>query len=108
MKLHTVAIMLMVLAEVSWADDQKTKAAVGGGVGGAVGAIVGEELGDREGAIIGSAVGAAIGTAIATNDSEAIREPSEPSAIKVEVDVSANKHPHGRHCPPGQAKKGRC
>jgi hypothetical protein len=32
----------------------------------------------------------------------------EHAPVEVQVDVSASGHPHGRHCPPGQAKKGRC
>ncbi|NIP13969.1 MAG: hypothetical protein GWM88_04215 [Pseudomonadales bacterium] len=99
----------------AWAGD-KLEAAIGGGAGGAVGAVVGDELGDRKGAIIGSAVGAAIGTAIATDgndeshghDHDHQQAHSAPAGtVHVEVG-SAGGHPAGRHCPPGQAKKGRC
>ena len=97
-------IAYMLIAVTSWSDEvSKKDAAIGGGVGGAVGAAIGAELGDREGAIVGSAVGAAIGTAIAT-------EPSahkQPVVIEVTPVVVAG-HPKTRHCPPGQAKKGRC
>ena len=89
----------------AFADD-KVEAAVGGGVGGAVGAVIGEELGDREGAIIGAGVGAAVGVAIATDDQEEPAESAENQVIVVVHDETS--HPHGRHCPPGQAKKGRC
>jgi hypothetical protein len=86
--------------------DDKVEAAVGGGVGGAVGAVIGEELGDREGAIIGAGVGAAVGVAIATDDQ---KERSESADSQVTVAVRDEmSHPRGRHCPPGQAKKGRC
>jgi len=105
---------LVLLAAHGWADEvDKTNAAIGGGVGGAVGAVVGAELGDRNGAIVGSALGAAVGTAVATegdnhhdghrNHAGAVVEPH------VEVHVVGNHgHGYGKHCPPGQAKKGRC
>lgn len=83
--------------------DDTVDAAIGGGIGGAVGAAVGQELGDREGAIVGGAVGAAVGAAIATKDDKA-GDKSLPAPVRVEVDT----HPHALHCPPGQAKKGRC
>ncbi len=95
-------LLLMLVSGYALADNDKVEAAIGGGVGGAVGAVVGEELGDREGAIIGAAAGAAIGAALATDDDE-VTELREPIVTVVEID-----HPHPRHCPPGQAKKGRC
>ena len=84
------------------------KAAIGGGVGGAVGAVIGEELGDREGAIIGAGVGAAVGAAIATDGEDDVQH-SEAEDHQIIVAVQEELPPaHGRHCPPGQAKKGRC
>lgn len=104
-------LALSALSAPSFADEQKTKAIIGGGVGGAIGAAVGDELGDRNGAILGSAVGAAIGTAVATADVKPHVD-SHRTPVHVEVDVAPtyeqSKHPKGRHCPPGQAKKGRC
>lgn len=92
----------------SWADEvDRADAAIGAGVGGAVGAVIGAELGDRNGAIVGSAVGAAIGTAIATeqptDDGQTIVIEVQPQPVVV-IQHSNNE----RHCPPGQAKKGRC
>ena len=90
-------------AQTCFAAD-KVEAAVGGGVGGAVGAVVGEELGGRTGAIIGAGVGAAVGVAVATDNN---RDDNSNAAVEVIVS-STDVHPKGRHCPPGQAKKGRC
>ena len=95
-------VVLMLIAQSSLADDDKVKAAVGGGVGGAVGAVIGEELGDREGAIVGAGVGAAVGAAIATDED---KDGHAHGKIVVHAEPA---HPHGRHCPPGQHKKGRC
>ncbi len=82
----------------AWADD-KVKTAVG--------AIVGDEVGDRKGAIIGSAIGAAVGTAIVTQDGH--DHASDVNVVPIDVEIVVHKeHPKGRHCPPGQAKKGRC
>jgi len=103
-----VALLATALSGFSWAGDQKVEAAAGGAVGGAVGAVVGEELGDRKGAIVGAAIGAAVGTAVATDDGKADAVHVHHAPVEVQVDVSAGGHPHGRHCPPGQAKKGRC
>lgn len=111
MKFQPIAIALVVFATsgASWAGDSKLEAAVGGGVGGALGAVIGDELGDRKGAIIGAGVGAAIGAAIATDDGGADRRHLDSGAVEVRVDTSSGSHHrHGRHCPPGQAKKGRC
>lgn len=108
-----LVILTTMMTVPAWAGD-KLEAAVGGGAGGAIGAVVGDELGDRKGAIIGSAVGAAIGTAIATDGNDDDHEHTHVethtapvSTVHVEVG-SAGGHPAGRHCPPGQAKKGRC
>ena len=95
--------LFTLLSSQSWAGD-KLEAAIGGGAGGAVGAVIGDELGDRNGAIIGAAAGAAIGVAIATDDDK----PSSREDAEVIREISSTGHPQGRHCPPGQAKKGRC
>ena len=85
------------------ADDDTVDAAIGGGIGGAAGAAIGEKLGDRDGAIIGGAIGGAVGAAIATDDQRSPKR-SEPVVMRR---IEAPGHP-ARHCPPGQAKKGRC
>ncbi len=112
MRLHSILFAVVLIASApALADTRKvdTKdAAIGGAVGGAVGAVVGAEIGDRNGAIIGSAVGAAVGTAIATNEQAPSDHPALESIPVVELSVQAEGHPKGRHCPPGQAKKGRC
>ena len=86
-------------------EEDRGKAALGGGIGGAVGAAIGSEVGGREGAILGSAAGAAVGTAISTSGS------SSGGSHRTQHPVpssSKGDHPHYRFCPPGQAKKGRC
>jgi outer membrane lipoprotein SlyB len=105
MKRVVVATCILVTAQ-AWADD-KVKIAVGAGVGAAVGAVIGDELGDRNGAIVGSALGAAVGTAIVTQDGHDHTGDVKMVPVKVEI-VVQDGHPKGRHCPPGQAKKGRC
>ena len=103
-----ISIGVFILAATTAQADDKVKAATGGGVGGAVGAAIGEELGDREGAIIGAGIGAAVGAAIATdeNNSKSVNTRSDTTSVIV---VEHDSPPaHGRHCPPGQAKKGRC
>jgi outer membrane lipoprotein SlyB len=98
---------LPVMAQPGLSRDLTIDSAVGGGIGGAVGGAVGAEVGGRNGAIIGSGVGAAVGTAIATNDYKT--EEQKPTQTKVEVNYRPEKkHSHTHHCPPGQAKKGRC
>ena len=107
MKSITVILGALLFVQPVLADE-KVEAAIGGGVGGAVGAVIGEELGDREGAIIGAGVGAAVGAAIAT-DGEDDAQHSEAGDHQIIVAVQEESPPaHGRHCPPGQAKKGRC
>jgi outer membrane lipoprotein SlyB len=91
----------------AWAGDMTTDAAIGGGVGGAVGGAIGAEVGDRNGAIVGSALGAAVGTAIATEDDHHDYK-GEKADIPVSTVTHAVGHSHGKFCPPGQAKKGRC
>ena len=98
------AALVVLVATAASADELTKDAAVGGGIGGAVGGAIGAELGGREGAIVGSGVGAALGTAIATNDAE---QDGKPVAVPPVVIVTPG-HPRGVHCPPGQAKKGRC
>ncbi len=105
----SVLMLLLGSASSVLADDSKEttkKAAIGGGVGGAVGGAIGAELGDRKGAIIGAAVGAAIGATIATEGEKA--DTKVHTEVVVIPHVEANHHPKGKHCPPGQAKKGRC
>ena len=97
--------LLTMTAAPAWAGD-KLEAAVGGAAGGAAGAVIGDEIGDRKGAIIGAAVGAAVGTAIATDGNSAGENHDRHGDGYVHIDAGA--HRNGYHCPPGQAKKGRC
>lgn len=110
LKFIITVLVTLTLSSASFAADQKTKAIIGGGVGGAIGAAVGSELGDRNGAILGSALGAAIGTAVATSEPKPHSTSHIDAPVHVEVGVvaSGDHHPKGWHCPPGQAKKGRC
>ena len=102
---NTIGLLALLFCAQHAVADDKAEAAVGGAVGGAVGAVIGDEIGDREGAIIGAGVGAAIGAAIATDDGKASERPRESAVV---VTVEELPPAHGRHCPPGQAKKGRC
>ena len=76
-------------------DDDTVDAAVGGGLGGAAGAAIGNEVGGRTGAVLGGAAGAAGGAAITTDDDDHDHH-------------GRHDYRGGGHCPPGQAKKGRC
>lgn len=102
----TLLTVTMLLAVHAWGGDDRVEAAVGGAIGGGAGAAIGEELGGRDGAILGGAIGGAVGAAIATDEDRADRTRSTP--IVRPIIVPDNQHPAGRHCPPGQAKKGRC
>lgn len=101
----------MLVAVGASADNSTLDAAIGGGIGGAAGAAIGNELGGRDGAIIGGSVGAAIGTAVNTNQSPRYVTPTEQH---YNYNYPRNSYPGyggghpGYHCPPGQAKKGRC
>lgn len=89
-------------------DDTTTRdAAIGGGLGGAAGGAIGAEIGGRDGAILGSAAGAALGAAIATEGSED-RHSGPVIYAPYYAPPRRDGHRHYRHCPPGQAKKGRC
>jgi len=100
----TLFIALILAAPFSTAGDDTVEAAIGGAIGGGVGAAIGQEVGGREGAIIGGAIGGAAGAAVATDDRDS-KEAKVPVVVRPVVVPSS--HP-GRHCPPGQAKKGRC
>lgn len=102
----TILVALLAVPLGAWSDDLTTDAAIGGGVGGAVGGAIGAQVGDREGAIIGSAVGAAVGTAIATEGESDHGHSGIPAGEVTSTHIK--QHPHTHHCPPGQAKKGRC
>ena len=103
-------ILILVAMEVN-AGNSTLDAAVGGALGGAAGAALGNELGGRSGAIVGGALGASVGTAITTDQDHRHSAP---------VGSQYNNYPRnaypvypgnvnpGYHCPPGQAKKGRC
>lgn len=103
----TLPLLLTALSLTSpaLADSSTLDAAIGGGLGGAAGAAIGNELGGRDGAIIGGSIGGATGAAVATEPEPRVRGP----AIKPPRagDHQPTGHPY-YHCPPGQAKKGRC
>ena len=106
-----VAVSFLLYTSCVFADaNDNIEAAVGGGIGGAVGAVVGNEIGDRKSAIVASAIGAAIGTAITTDETTPKQHRAPEVAVDISIgDVAKNSgHPNARHCPPGQAKKGRC
>ncbi|MCZ6644120.1 MAG: YMGG-like glycine zipper-containing protein [Gammaproteobacteria bacterium] len=117
-----LSVLLLLLANTSsiLADESNEttkKAAIGGGIGGALGGVVGAELGDRKGAIIGAAVGAAIGATIATEPGTVALDGEKANVTlhteillipEADADHQHKGHHKGRHCPPGQAKKGRC
>ncbi len=103
MKMHHVALSAALLfAPNLYADNKTLEAAVGAGIG----AAIGNEVGGREGAIVGGAVGAAIGTSGHDDTNRPTHQPS--TSVHYEVEQKKGGHPSGYHCPPGQAKKGRC
>lgn len=105
MKPILAACLGATMSAVALADSSTLDAAIGGGLGGAAGAAIGNELGGRNGAIIGGAVGGAAGAAIATDDA-APQQPHRDTPVRRDYRRGTG-HPY-RHCPPGQAKKGRC
>jgi phage tail tape-measure protein len=101
---YFLLVLSLVAVEVN-AGNSTLDAAIGGGIGGAAGAAIGNEVGGRDGAIVGGALGAAVGTAVNTDrDSRRAAPPVEP---RYEYSSPRGGHP-SQHCPPGQAKKGRC
>ncbi len=108
MNIYTkIFVALILFSQASIADDLAKDAAIGGAIGGALGGVIGAEAGGREGAILGSGMGAAVGTAITTKEhSKADRNKSVHYEHGVYSQIGG--HPHAYHCPPGQAKKGRC
>ncbi len=103
MKLQHLALSaLLVTSPALYAGNKTLDAAIGAGVG----AAIGNEVGGREGAILGGAVGAAIGTADSDGKRHTSRQPE--TSIRYEVNERSGGSPSGHHCPPGQAKKGRC
>jgi hypothetical protein len=109
MKLNKILILgvCMLIPSLSYADHDEVTvdAAIGGGIGGAAGGAIGAEIGGRKGAIVGSAAGAAIGAAIATDGPDQAHPKHHYARHGY---YPKGGHPHYRHCPPGQAKKGRC
>ncbi len=104
MRFPALAAISVLLAANVQADNSTLDAAIGGGIGGATGAAIGNEVGGRQGAIIGGAIGGAAGAAVATDNEAKTAAPH----------VHSSPHTRARpaqpyyHCPPGQAKKGRC
>jgi hypothetical protein len=102
---YFLLILSLVAIEVN-ADNSTLNAAIGGAIGGAAGAAIGNELGGRDGAIMGGALGAAVGTAV--NTGQESRHAAPPPRVHYEYNSYPQKRRRGHHCPPGQAKKGRC
>ena len=103
-RLFVTSLYLSTLATPVIADDETLRTAVGAAAGAAAGAIAGDALAGREGAISGAALGGAAGAAIASSS----RNPDDDPAQAEHHRKVAKTHPHTSHCPPGQAKKGRC
>ncbi|SFI64171.1 glycine zipper domain-containing protein [Nitrosomonas sp. Nm34] len=121
MKLKYFFLALALAAVEVSADNSTLDAAIGGALGGAAGAALGNEIGGRNGAIIGGAVGAGVGSAITTDDDHrhaSRKNPyysAPPGGQYYNAPPSGVRHQYnhydydrGYHCPPGQAKKGRC
>lgn len=106
MKFPTLAVFAVLMTGNVYADNSTLDAAIGGGIGGAAGAAIGNEVGGRDGAIIGGAIGGAAGAAVTTGNEGASSGGSHSH------DLPRYHHPQPAqpyyHCPPGQAKKGRC
>lgn len=98
---------MLAMAQLGNADEASVDAAIGAAVGGAIGAVLGQQAGGRDAAIAGGSIGAAVGTAVATDGQSQHQHADHQRVIHV-VQPGANGHPHTEHCPPGQAKKGRC
>lgn len=108
-KFLSIVLFLCVTSAAAFAEDQTKEAAVGGGVGGAIGGAIGAEIDGRNGAIIGAGVGAAVGAAVATEGDKSQPDHKGNAHTDAEVNHAVGiGHPKGYHCPPGQAKKGRC
>ena len=114
MKWKYFMLALMLACIDANAGNDTLDAAIGGGIGGAVGAAIGNELGGRNGAIIGGALGATAGAHIAT-DRDAHHGASQRNLYhrdayrdpRYEYHLQRSGSPD-YHCPPGQARKGRC
>lgn len=104
----SLLIALSSVSTISFAEHLIKDAAIGGGLGGALGGAVGAEIGGRNGAIMGSAVGAAIGTAVVTDKNPSDKAHKQPKPSHISDQPGYGGQPRYRHCPPGQAKKGRC
>lgn len=107
-------ILVLAVGEVS-ADNSTLDAAIGGAIGGAAGAAIGNELGGRNGAIVGGALGASVGTAVTTDNGSRHGTPQrnqhygvQPGNPQYQYNNYRRNGDPGYHCPPGQAKKGRC
>ena len=105
MRILHLALLGVSLSTAALADSSTLDAAIGGGLGGAAGAAIGNELGGRDGAIIGGALGGAAGTALTTG--KTVHPHAAPQRRYVDYYRGPAGH-HHYHCPPGQAKKGRC
>lgn len=116
MKLKYLLLMLALATGGANADNSTLDAAIGGALGGAAGAAIGNEVGGRNGAILGGALGAAAGSAVTTDNDPrpryvAPRRNHHYVAPPRDHYYERSRYyddDRGYHCPPGQAKKGRC
>lgn len=103
MKAHHLVISAALLFSANlYADNKVLETAVGAGIG----AAIGNEVGGRDGAIVGGVVGAVVGASVGDDSKPAAPRPAPSMHYEVHQERSA--HPDAQHCPPGQAKKGRC
>lgn len=104
----TLLAALILPATAAFGGELHRDAAIGGAIGGALGGVVGAEVGGREGAIVGSGIGAAVGTGVTTRNSRDDRYYRDDGHHERYRYRERHGHSHGRFCPPGLAKQGRC
>ncbi len=99
---HLVITAALLFSANLYADNKVLETAVGAGIG----AAIGNEVGGRDGAIVGGVVGAVVGASIGDDGKPVATRPAP--VIHYDVQQERSAHPAAQHCPPGQAKKGRC
>ena len=103
-----IAACCVAFSTPALADDEKLRTALGAAAGAAAGAIVGDEAAGRDGAIVGAALGGAAGAALASSPEANHGKGQKSATVSVTLQDQTSTHPRTRHCPPGQAKNGRC
>ena len=110
MKWKYFMLALMLACIDANAGNDTLDAAIGGGIGGAVGAAIGNELGGRNGGALGATAGAHIATDRDAHHGASQRNLYHRDAYRdprYEYHLQRSGSPD-YHCPPGQARKGRC